>query len=550
LSDIRRLLILICIGLLSLNGLLAAEQIRVGIYENAPKVFTDDEGRASGIFVEILELIAEQEDWELEYIPGTWPEGLARLDSSEIDLMVDVAYSSDREERFSFHSIPVIPSWYQVYAREDSDIQTLLDLQDKTIVVLEQSVQQAAFEKIVQGFGLFYTLTTVTDYEDMFKMVSDGRADAAVASNYFGLMHAPLYGLKNTGVVFEPSDLFFAAPKDSHGTILEAIDRHLQAFKSDSSSAYYKILKDWSSIDQRFRLPGWVFISLGILALGIAVSWAWSITLRKKVAERTSQLSELNGLMEQKVIERTAELEQAMEQAKSADNLKSAFLASMSHELRTPLNSIIGFTGILMQEMAGPLNEEQKKQLSMVQKSSKHLLSLINDVLDISKIEAGQLELAQEPCSIEQAVENALRIISPLAANKGLAIVSDLPEHERMITGDQRRMEQVVLNILQNAVKFTERGEIRVRLRHTESHYILHVEDTGIGMAPEDLNKLFRPFQQLDSGTARRYEGTGLGLSISKKIIELAGGTIGVESSPGRGSVFTVTIPEGIIYEG
>jgi hypothetical protein len=239
-----------------------------------------------------------------------------------------------------------------------------------------------------------------------------------------------------------------------------------------------------------------------------------------------------------------------MEQAKSADHLKSAFLASMSHELRTPLNSIIGFTGILIQEMAGPLNSEQKKQLTMVQKSSKHLLSLINDVLDISKIEAGQLELAEEPCSIEQAVGNALSAISPLAVQKGLAIIRDIPEAERLITGDQRRMEQVVLNLLQNAVKFTESGEIRVRLRHAGDRYILQVEDTGIGIEPEDQLKLFRPFQQLDTGTARRYEGTGLGLSISKRIIQLAGGSIAVESTPGKGSTFTVTIPEGSTYEG
>jgi hypothetical protein len=539
-----------CLGILSLAVLSASEQLRVGIYENAPKVFTDKQGNASGIFVEILELIAEQEDWELEYVQGTWPEGLSRLEAGEIDLMVDVAYSSERQSRFSFHSIPVIPSWYQVFAREDSGIETLLDLQDKTIVVLEQSVQEAAFTNIVEGFGLFYTLISLKDYEDMFEMVANGRADAAVANNYFGQMHAPLYDLVNTGIVFEPSDLFFAAPEDSQPEILEAIDRHLKSYKSNATSPYYQILKNWSTAEQRFVIPSWVFLVLGILALGIAFSWAWSITLRKKVAKRTSQLSELNELMEQKVIERTAELEQAMEQAKSADHLKSAFLASMSHELRTPLNSIIGFTGILIQEMAGPLNSEQKKQLTMVQKSSKHLLSLINDVLDISKIEAGQLELAEEPCSIEQAVGNALSAISPLAVQKGLAIIRDIPEAERLITGDQRRMEQVVLNLLQNAVKFTESGEIRVRLRHAGDRYILQVEDTGIGIEPGDQLKLFRPFQQLDTGTARRYEGTGLGLSISKRIIQLAGGSIAVESTPGKGSTFTVTIPEGSTYEG
>lgn len=215
----------------------------------------------------------------------------------------------------------------------------------------------------------------------------------------------------------------------------------------------------------------------------------------------------------------------------------------MSHELRTPLNSIIGFTGILMQGLAGPLNPEQHKQMSMVQKSSRHLLALINDVLDISKIEAGQLNLARAPFELTPSIEKMVKLITPLAEQKGIGVEVDIAPEVGAIVSDQRRLEQVIMNLLGNAIKFTEKGRVRVACRLENDHYLLSFADTGIGMKPEEIPGLFQPFHQIDSGLTRKHEGTGLGLSICKKIIDLMGGSIDVASQWGQGSVFTVRLP-------
>jgi PAS domain S-box-containing protein len=237
------------------------------------------------------------------------------------------------------------------------------------------------------------------------------------------------------------------------------------------------------------------------------------------------------------------ELKEAVIRAESADRLKSAFLATMSHELRTPLNSIIGFTGILLQGMVGPLNDEQQKQLRMIQGSSHHLLDLINDVLDISKIEAGQMTFSPDHFDYLDAIQSSLDKIRPLAEKKGLKLTADLPPSPLEINSDRRRLEQVLLNLLNNAVKFTERGEVRLVCEVKSKKVITRVIDTGIGIKEEDHAILFKPFSQVDTGLTRQYEGTGLGLSICKRLVDLLGGDLSVKSTWGKGSEFSFTLP-------
>ena len=220
------------------------------------------------------------------------------------------------------------------------------------------------------------------------------------------------------------------------------------------------------------------------------------------------------------------------------------FLANMSHELRTPLNGILGFTEFLLDEKPGPLNAKQKEYLGDVLTSGQHLLQLINDVLDLSKLETGRIQLRVETFSLPAAVTEALGAVSDSAAQKRIALRRQIEPGLETLTLDRGKLMQVLYNLLSNAVKFTDSGEVCVRAGLEAGRWLcLSVSDTGIGIDRSDFDKLFVGFQQLDSGASRRSGGTGLGLALTRKIIEFQGGNISVDSQKGRGSTFTVSLP-------
>ncbi len=822
---------MLALGLLALLlGLPAwgADTVRVGVYQNSPKVGLSAAGKAEGIFVDLVEGIAAREGWTIEYVPGTWAEGLERLARGDIDLMPDVARTPERETLYAFHQEPVLSSWNQVYARRGSGVRSMLDLEGRRVAVLAGSMQERQFEQMAESFSLVVDWVPQPDYDAAFAAVAQGRADAVVTNRFFGVRNALRYGLEDTAIIFSPSKLYFAAPLEGRPQLLQAIDRQLVALKKDSGSLYYQSLRRWSVDEVRAATPAWLLplVSAATVLLLASVAGLW--VLRSQVAARTAQLRRKNediqalatenaqlyqeaqahakglelrvqertaelaalgaflqaiidhipnpifykgpdlrfrgcnkayedvfgvqrasfvgktvleldylplsdrqayqaedaqvlaegsriareaampfadgqvhqtlyavsgfrgadgqpsgmvgvivditpireaqaalkaahdeqeaifeavhsgivllqgrvvrrcngkleqmlgygpgellgttpqnwytseeayqqaggliyslagqgathqreeqmrrkdgslfwsriyiraldpsdisrglvGVMEDVTTERAAKeaLRQAKEAAEAADRIKSSFLATMSHELRTPLNSIIGFTGILLQGLAGPLNAEQGKQLGMVRDSARHLLALINDVLDISKIEAGELRVGCAPFDLARSIEKVTALIAPLAEKKHLALeISAAPDLGAMVS-DERRIEQVLLNLLSNAVKFTDHGTVALRAERIDDFrpagtllpqaaVRLSVSDTGPGIRSEDMGLLFQPFRQVDSTLARKHEGTGLGLAICQRMVGLMGGTIEVRSTWGQGSTFTVTLP-------
>lgn len=241
---------------------------------------------------------------------------------------------------------------------------------------------------------------------------------------------------------------------------------------------------------------------------------------------------------EQTLREKNIELE-------NASRAKDRFLASMSHELRTPLNAIIGFTGTLLMRLPGPLTIDQEKQLTTVQTSARHLLSLINDLLDLAKIESGNVELNLESVLLQSVVEEVSATLRPLAEAKGLRFDVDAPSHDLVISTDRRALSQILLNLTNNAIKFTVDGSIKLAInQRTTDKFMLTeitVTDTGVGVRPEDQQKLFQAFTQVDR-SGSRSEGTGLGLYLSQKLAGLLGGSISFASEPGSGSRFTLTL--------
>ncbi len=545
--------------------------VRVGIYENRPKIFTDDQGNPSGFWADIVAYIASQEDWTVEYVHGTWAECLARLENNEIDMMPDVAYTEERAKKFGFSQEVVYSSWSLVYTRRGTDVQSILDLGGKSVAVMKDSVNYEGpqgIKKLAEAFDLDCNFVEADSYIKVFELVRDGEADVGVTSKDFGYQHEEVFGLVRTGILFAPSPLHFAFSEVSNlmPHLAERVDYHVREIKKDTGSVYYQALATWfgEMPVEKPVVPSWLIWALvgtGVLALLLT---GGTLLLRHQVRVRTRELREeiaerrkaierlvqyrqhLEEMVERRTAElaqKNLELQQANIRLQEVDRLKSVFLASMSHELRTPLNSVIGFSSIMLQGLAGELNEEQRKQLTIIKRSAYHLLNLINDVLDISKIEAGKVELSPEDIKLDELVKEVAEAFLPQAKEKNLELITEVPQGI-VLHHDKRRVKQVLMNLVSNAIKFTYKGSVKIAAKVAGDGYVeMSVSDTGIGIKEEDMYKLFEPFQQIDTSLTKKHEGTGLGLYLSRKLADLLRGKISAESQYGQGSQFMFTLP-------
>jgi len=270
--------------------------------------------------------------------------------------------------------------------------------------------------------------------------------------------------------------------------------------------------------------------------------------LERRVIERTEQLITTNGELRKQIAERDR-IQRALDgknvELQNAAQVKDRFLAHMSHELRTPLNGIIGFAEFLVDGKPGTVNPKQNEYLEDILNSGRHLLQLINDVLDLAKVEAGKMELNESKFSLRKAIEEVCAVTKPIAQKKGISVAFHIAPDLGDITLDQRKLKQVLYNLLSNALKFTgDGGKVELFAESHDPHRLkLVVKDTGLGIKPEDVRRLFKEFEQIESDATRHQEGTGLGLALTRRIVKLLGGKIDVKSEIGKGSSFIIELP-------
>jgi PAS domain S-box-containing protein len=360
----------------------------------------------------------------------------------------------------------------------------------------------------------------------------------------------------------EPAERLFNVP----GTASDAAQRHVRANGAHLTSFVSNVLTRTG--EQRYR--GEIQLSDPITGRALPVEGVagtilseqgelmWVVTILHDLTEAIEkarlfeQLKQASAELERKVQEATAELADqnellrrqhiALEQASA---LKSQFLANMSHEFRTPLNAILGYTHMLLNGVTGPVSEQQRKSLTRIDSNSRHLLALINDILDITRIEAGRMPLNLSTFRFPELVHEVMSELEPIIKRSNLVVSARMPRSLPSLKSDRQKVKQIVLNLLSNALKFTPAGSVTISATHNGKSRIVDiaVRDTGVGIPREDQMKVFEDFRQLDSSPARGYGGTGLGLSICRRLSQMLGGTIELESEPGRGSTFTLRIP-------
>lgn len=509
------------------------EPVRVGVYNNSPKIFLNKDGEADGIFIDLINHIAENEDLEIQYIPGEWQELKEMLLEEKIDVLPDFTFSEQTDSLYAINSIPVLSSWLEVYSMKGTQLYSIDDLNHKRIGALRGSIQQQYLEEYLQNeLSLSFNLNVYNSYPESIDALRAGKVDLLVASRFFYFSNYFSEDISPTGIIFKPADLYFGFQKDGDPNLIILFDRYLAEMKNDPNSAYYSILQSWLDPAFRKQQPRYfLWILAGLLSI-LLVVLVFTFLLKYQVDVQTKALWRKNR-----------QLTRAKEKAEENERLKSIFLQNMSHEIRTPMNGIIGFLSLLKEPDLDP--ESRDKYIDIVNKSGKRLLTTINNIIEISKIDSRQIDVSNTVVDLIEVTNFYYYFFLPQAKEKNLALIlnNNIPPEKAFIKTDKFILDNILTNLINNALKFTNKGSVEIGNSIEGDKIKFYVKDSGIGIPEDRQNAVFERFVQANLNMTRAHEGSGLGLSIVKAYVEILKGEIWLESKEGTGTTFTFTIP-------
>jgi signal transduction histidine kinase len=509
--------------------------VRVGVYQNKPKVFMDETGRASGLFIELIEKVAEKEEWTLAFVPCSWAECLDALDEGRIDLMPDVAYSRERDRLYSFHNTMVIESWSQLYSRPDAGIHVLSDLNGMRVATLGDSIQEASFKEMISGFGIAAEIVKTESLQEAFRAVQDGSADVAIANHMFGDHFYREFGLVRISIVFEVSELYFATAHGRNPDLLEAVDRHLTQWRKEPNSIYYAVLSRWMDRPPVGLVPARFLWIIGITILLLLVAVGLVLLLRNQVMVRTRHLSRMN---------------EELRQAQKMEAL-GKLAGGVAHDFNNQLTVILSYAELALQKLKP--GELAWQELTEVVGAGHRAAALTQQLLIFSRkqvLEVSPIDLNQVAMGLEKMLQRIL--------GEDIKLRMSLEPDLGLTLADQGQIEQVFMNLLVNARDaMPSGGNLVVQTANVDlddvdgsghidvipgPYVMLSVTDSGCGMDEATRLRIFEPFFT----TKDRGKGTGLGLSTVYGIVKQRGGHIRVYSEPGIGTVFTIFLPREI----
>lgn len=522
-------------------GTLHARELRVGIYQNEPKVFMDAQGRPAGFFPELLERVADVEGWELTYVPCEWAACLDALARGELDLMPDVAYTEARAEQLSFGKVPVLYGWIQVYCQPQLELRSPLDLGGRRLAILQNSVQEHALTNLLFGFGLRADLVRCPSFDSAFQAVAERRADAVLVNRFFGERHYAQYGLKPTDIMFYPSPLFFATPRDKHLDVLNAIDRHVEAWKKDANSAYYVLLRKWLQSEPVFTIPRKIRWALIMAFASLLVAGLVAVLLKWEVNQKTRELQAKNRKLE----EALAELNRLQEEALKQERLHALgqMASGIAHDFNNILSVILSYAEMIELTLKdSPACEKVREDLEVIVRAAKDGAQVVRRMREFYA--ATEAEHEMMPVSVNEMLNSTLVLSQPKwdtqARSRGIKIhtrtvFGEVPR----VMGNEAELRQAFINILINAIDAMPKGgDLILRTCRQDDLVIIEIEDTGDGMSPEVLANCTRPFY-----TTKGAKGSGLGLPMVAATVSRHGGRLRISSEPGRGTCVRVELP-------